>query len=279
MLTGMDSDIALRLASEKSVDMILSMAGSYGNRLSAIAGERMKQIWLSITGKNPSIIFADADLGLAAKYVAWGATFISGLACTDIEIVLVQRAIADRFKEALLREIGELNTGDPWEEQTDIGPIMFPSLVENADRQIEEAVSQGARLLCGGKSSNGFFKPTVIDQVRGDMAVVNQRTSAPVAPIIEFETDDEAFTIANKNPYGLRAAIFTSSIDTAFKAARRLQVSGVMVNHAPFHHHTLYPDGGYKGSGFGKLRYLIEELRREKLVVFHHLAMSPQAPW
>lgn len=271
MLTGLDDEAPLRLAARKEVDMIVSMAGSYGKRLSTIAGEHMKQIWLSVTGKNPTIVFADADVDLAVKYVAWGATFISGLVCTDIEIVLVHRSVADRFKKALLDELGQLRTGDPWEEETDLGPIVFPKLVENADRQIAEAISQGARLISGGGSMNGFFTPTVIDQVRSDMSIVNQRTSAPVAPIIEFDDDDEALQIANANPYGLRAAVFTSNIDTAFKAAHKLQASGVMVNHAPFHHHTLYPDGGYKASGLGTLRYLIEELRRKKLVVFHHL--------
>lgn len=277
LLSGLDNDIALQLAGREEVDMILSMAGSYGKRLSTIAGECMKPVWLSITGKNPTIVFADADLELAARYVAWGATFISGLVCTDIEIVLVHHSVAERFKEALLKELESLRTGDPWEEETDIGPIIFPKLVENADRQIEDAVSQGARLISGGGSKDGFFAPTVIDLVHSEMAIVNERTSAPVVPIIEFDTDEEALDVANANPYGLRAAIFTKSIDTAFKAARRLQVSGVMVNHAPFHHHTLYPDGGYKESGFGTLRYLIEELRRKKLVVFHHLPMSNAA--
>lgn len=274
MLSGQDNDIVLQLAREEEVDMILSMAGSYGKRLSTIAGEHMKQVWLSITGKNPTIVFADADLDLAAKYIAWGATFISGLVCTDIEIVLVQRTVAERFKDVLLKELESLRIGDPWEEETDIGPIIFPKLVENADRQIEDAVSRGARLLSGGGSKDGFFVPTVIDQVHSDMAIANERTSAPIVPIIEFDTDDEALDIANANPYGLRAAVFTKSIDTAFKAARGLHASGVMINHAPFHHHTLYPDGGYKESGFGTLRYLIEELRRKKLVVFHHLPMS-----
>lgn len=278
VVAGGDTDVVLELAAAEEVDMILSMAGSYGKRLSAIAGERMKQVWLSITGKNPTIVFADADIELAAKAVAWGTTFISGLVCTDIELALVHRSIAGEFKQALIKELDALRVGDPWNEDTDIGPIVFEKLVQNADRQLEEAVSEGAKILRGGASTGDMFAPTVVEGVHRDMSIVNQRTSAPIAPIIEFDTEEEALEIANANPYGLRAAVFTKSIDTAFKAARRLQASGVMVNHAPFHHHTIYPDGGYKESGYGTLRYLIEELRRKKLVVFHHLPTAGVAP-
>lgn len=271
MLQGMDNSVVLHMAEHAEVDMIVSMAGSYGKKLSAIAGSRFKQIWLSITGKNPTLIFDDADIELAARYVAHGTTFISGLVCTDIELVLVHRSISERFKAALLKEITKLNIGDPWNPKTDIGPIIFDNIVENAEEQLADAVTQGARVLSGGKIQNGYFEPTVVDSVHEDMRLASQRTSAPIAPIVEFEEEEEAVRIANANPYGLRAAVFTNSIDTAFRTARALNVSGVMINHAPFHHHTMYPDGGYKESGLGTLRHLIEELRRKKLVVFHNL--------
>ncbi|MHB9119841.1 MAG: aldehyde dehydrogenase family protein [Burkholderiales bacterium] len=274
MLEGYPNDLVLHLAQQPEVDMIVSMAGSYGKKLSAIAGANFKQIWLSITGKNPTIVFDDADIALAAKSVAWGANFVSGLVCTDIEVVLVHQRIAKEFKQALLQEVEKLKVGDPWDQDVDIGPIVFQNILDNANKQLDAAIEEGARILCGGKSAGEFWSPTIVEDVTETMAIVNQRTSAPITPLIEFDSDDEAIRIANRNPYGLRAAVFTKSIDRAFAATKGLAAGGVMVNHAPFHHHTIYPDGGYKESGLGTLRYLIEELRRKKLVVFHGLATS-----
>ena len=273
-LTCPTSDDVVRAAQHPEVDIVVSMAGSYGRTLSSAAGGALKQAWLSITGKNPTLVFEDADLDLAARETAWSANFISGLVCTDTELVLVHRSVAKVFKEKLVGYIKQLRVGDPWDESVEIGPIVFPRIVENATRQLKEALADGAKIVCGGEVTGSYFQPTVLEDVRPDMAIALERTSAPITPLVEFSREEEAIAMANSNPYGLRASVFTRDLGRAFRAAGQIKAGGIMMNHAPFHDEAIYPSGGYKQSGLGTLRYLIEELRRKKLVVFHNVPMS-----
>ncbi len=268
------SDDVVRAAQHPEVDIVVSMAGSYGRTLSSAAGGALKQAWLSITGKNPTLVFEDADLDIAARETAWSANFISGLACTDTELVLVHRSVAKIFKEKLVGYVKQLRVGDPWDESVEVGPIVFPRIVENATRQLKEALAGGAKIVCGGEVTGSYFQPTVLEGVRPDMSIAQERTSAPITPLVEFDREEEAIAMANSNPYGLRAAVFTRGLERAFRAVGQIKAGGIMVNHAPFHHEAIYPDGGYKQSGLGTLRHLIEELRRKKLVVFHNVPMS-----
>ncbi|MBI3546929.1 MAG: aldehyde dehydrogenase family protein [Gammaproteobacteria bacterium] len=273
-LTCVTSEDVVRAAQHPEIDIVVSMAGSYGRALSSAAGGALKQAWLSITGKNPTLVFEDADVDLAARETAWSANFISGLVCTDTELVLVQRSIAKEFKEKLVEYVKQLRVGDPWDESVDVGPIVFPRIVENATRQLSEAVAAGAKVVCGGEVNGAYFQPTVLEGVRPDMAIAQERTSAPITPLVEFSREEEAIALANNNPYGLRASVFTRDLARAFRVVGQIKAGGIMVNHAPFHHEATYPSGGYKQSGLGTLRYLIEELRRKKLVVFHNVPMA-----
>jgi len=227
-----------------------------GKRLAADAAERLKPTVLELGGKNPQIIFADADLELALAQTMRGALMNAGQVCTSVSRVLVQRSIYKDYVAALEARISALRIG-PGSEDVDIGPLVsaehraeverFADIAENADR---------ARKVFGGHRPKDmdkgyFFVPALFDEVTPDMTIAQEEVFGPILSVIPFDIEAQALEIANGLALGLTAGVFTQDISRAMQFVRRLEAGMVWVNDW-FLSPVQVPHGGVKDSGIGR---------------------------
>jgi acyl-CoA reductase-like NAD-dependent aldehyde dehydrogenase len=195
----------------------------------------------------------------------------AGQVCLSVQRILVHRAVAEEFTAKLVSVAQGLNTGDPKDRATDIGPMISEGDARRAESWIQEAVAAGASLLTGGQRNGSFLTPAVLTNVQSKMRVVCQETFAPIVAVQTYETLDEALRMANDSEFGLQAGVFTRSLSVALEAARTLRVGGVMINDTSFYRAGQMPYGGVKRSGMGREgpRYAIEEMTELRLVVLN----------
>ncbi len=157
------------------------------------------------------------------------------------------------------------------DEQTDVGPMIDLREAERAESWLQEALAAGARVLTGGTREGTLMQPTIVTDVTPDMKIVCREVFAPLVTVVPFTDLDEAIASVNDTSYGLQAAIYTESLDTAFRAVRGLRVGGVIVNDSSNYRADHMPYGGVKQSGLGRegLRFAIEEMTEMRMVVFN----------
>jgi acyl-CoA reductase-like NAD-dependent aldehyde dehydrogenase len=186
-----------------------------------------------------------------------------------VQRVFVHAAIAGAFVDALVREAEKLRVGDPLDAATDVGTLVNSDAAERVEAWLAEAVRGGARLLTGGFRQGAAISPTVVVDAPEDSRIVCEEVFGPVVVILPYNDLDDAFARANSSPYGLQAAIFTSSLAVAFAAATRLEAGGVLVNRSTNYRLDHLPYGGIKASGIGREgpAYAIEEMTERKLLL------------
>jgi acyl-CoA reductase-like NAD-dependent aldehyde dehydrogenase len=231
----------------------------------------LRPVALELGNNSPNIVHADADLELAAQIISQRSFHNAGQACIAVQRILVAESVVDEFTEKYLAYVRQLKTGNPEEPDTDVGPMISEAEAVRAERWVQEAVAQGAELLCGGKREGALFHPTVLTRTTPDMKVNCQEVFAPVVTIIPYRTIDEAFAVANDSAYGLQAGIFTNDLNIAMRAARELEYGGVIINDVSTYRNDVMPYGGIKNSGLGKEgpRYAIEEMTELRMVVMN----------
>jgi betaine-aldehyde dehydrogenase len=279
---GSGQTIGEGLVIDPAVDMI-AFTGSteVGRRLGVLCAEATKPSHLELGGKDPAIVFADADPTIAAEAVAWASFLNAGQVCTSTERVYVHESILDQFVEAVVSITGSIRVGDPFEESTQVGPMRSEGRRRKVLGEIEAAVSAGARVVAGGSAIDrpGFFmEPTVLMDVNHEMGLMSEETFGPVLPIMAFSSDDEAFALAADTPYGLGASVYTETPARVERAYRELNVGTVWVND-PVVDNLAAPFGGNRASGDAR------ELGLEALESFTtarhvhwNLAQDPK-PW
>ena len=163
----------------------------------------------------------------------------------------------------------KIKTGDPLDPETEMGPLIDEEAAINVEQKVNDAIHNGAQLLCGGQRDGAFFQPTVLDHVQMDMELVQEETFGPVSPVIRVKDLDEAIEVANSTPYGLQAGVFTQNINNARKAVREIEAGSVLINKQPTFRTDNMPFGGFKMSGMGKegVKYAVEDMTRTKMVV------------
>lgn len=270
------------LVTDPSVDMI-AFTGSteVGRRLGVLCAEVTKPSHLELGGKDPAIVFGDADPRIAARGVVWASFLNAGQVCTSTERVYVHEAIYEEFVEAAIEVTADIVVGNPFDEPTQVGPMRSEGRRRKVVGEIESAVSSGARIVAGGSPVEGpgfFMEPTVLVDVSHGMGVMREETFGPVLPIMTFSTDDEAFELASDTPYGLGASVYTETPERVERAYRELNVGTVWVND-PVVDNLAAPFGGNRASGDAR------ELGLEALESFttsRHvhwsLALEPK-PW
>ncbi|GAB4295243.1 MAG: aldehyde dehydrogenase family protein [Myxococcota bacterium] len=244
---------------EAGVDYV-NFTGStdVGKKVAELCGRNLIPCSMELGGKDPALIFADADLDAAAKSAVWGAFSNSGQVCASVERIYVQEPVYEQFVEKVVELTKRLRQGDPLGgEDVDIGAMTDPGQIKIIEEQVEDAVRRGAKILTGGKRASFgkmFFEPTVIVDADESMKVVRDESFGPVVPIMKFQSEAEAIARANDSIYGLNAYVFTRDGDRARRVAERLEAGTVMINDVLMTH--AFPEtpwGGVKQSGIGRV--------------------------
>ncbi len=282
IVTGYGQPAGARIAEHPGVDMI-SFTGSttVGKRIVAASQGNLKKVSLELGGKNPQIVFSDADLEAALDAVVFGAYFNMGECCNAGSRLLVQSSIADQFTRKVLERAKTVPVGDPLDEATKVGAIINQDQFEKIFSFISSGKNEGASLRMGGGEINTdtgrFIEPTIFTNVAPEMDIAKNEIFGPVLSIIEFDTVDDAIRIANSTFFGLSAGVWTSNIDNAFQVARNVRAGTIWINSFMDGYPEL-PFGGYKESGQGRElgRFTLDEFCELKTIQLH---MGPRTNW
>uniref|UniRef100_UPI003AAE08BC retinal dehydrogenase 2 isoform X2 n=1 Tax=Centroberyx gerrardi TaxID=166262 RepID=UPI003AAE08BC len=226
-----------------------------GKLIQEAAGKsNLKRVTLELGGKNPNIIFADADLDLAVEQAHQGVFFNAGQCCTAGSRIYVEEPIYDEFVRRSVERAKRRTVGSPFDPTTEQGPQISQEQQNRVLEFIQSGISEGAKLECGGKALGlkGFYiEPTVFSNVKDDMRIAKEEIFGPVQQIMKFKTIDEVIERANNSDYGLVAAVFTNDINKAMTISTAMQAGTVWIN--CFNAlSTQCPFGGYKMSGNGR---------------------------
>ncbi|HLG23022.1 MAG TPA: aldehyde dehydrogenase family protein [Candidatus Manganitrophaceae bacterium] len=230
-----------------------------------------KRVILELGGNAGVIIHSDADLDYAAKRCLVGAFSYSGQVCISVQRIFVQEKIYRPFLDLFIPLIQSLKIGDPMDEKTTMGSMVDQKAAERLDGWIQEAFSQGAKVLIGGKRSGALLEPTVLTETKPEMEVNRREVFGPLVTVTPYTRFEDAIQRMNDSPYGLQAGLFTRDIKEIFHAFEEIQVGGLIVNDVPTYRIDHMPYGGIKESGFGRegLRYAIEEMTELKFMALN----------
>ncbi|MFW7268439.1 aldehyde dehydrogenase family protein [Gluconacetobacter sp. Hr-1-5] len=283
VVTGAGRTIGQALAEHPDVDM-LSFTGSTGVGRSCVhasADSNLKKLGLELGGKNPIIVFADANLHDAADAVAFGISFNTGQCCVSSSRLIVERSVAREFESILADKMKKIRVGDPFDPETQIGAITTDAQNKTILNYIAQGKEEGAKLLCGGAALDlghgQFIQPTLFSDVTPSMAIAREEIFGPVLSSFHFDTPEEAIAIANDTVYGLAASLWTRDIDKALTVTRRVRAGRFWVN-------TIMaggpetPIGGFKQSGWGRESGMlgVEEYTQVKSV---HIETGGRTHW
>jgi len=232
----------------------VSFTGStaVGRHIATSAAGLFKKCCVELGGKDAFIVLDDADIEHAVNAATFGSFMHQGQICMSVERLIVHRAVAEEFTEKLVANTRKLKVGNPREMANCIGPIINDKQLAKIREQVDQAVSAGASLLCGGKNDGRFFEPTVLGNVTRDMKVFREETFGPVAPITVVASDDEAVEVANDSDYGLSAGIMTRDEERGLGIARRLHTGMAHINDSSVNDEPHVPFGGVGASGVGR---------------------------
>lgn len=248
---------------------VLSFTGSdgLGWRLKGLAPR--KKTLLELGGNAPAILAEDADWESHMDRLIMGAWAHAGQVCIKTQRIYVHRSRLEDFVGEFVEATRSVVTGDPMDEATMVGPLIEPHHVERVLGMVQEAVDQGARLLCGGEADGSVVQPTVLTDVTEDMRVVSEEVFGPVTTIAAFDEFDAVLDTCNSGRFGLHVGVFTRDIDRALHAFDRLDYGGVIINDVPTFRIDNFPYGGVKDSGEGRegVRWAVEEMTEPKVLV------------
>jgi succinate-semialdehyde dehydrogenase/glutarate-semialdehyde dehydrogenase len=228
-----------------------------GRKVARACGERLIPCTLELGGKAPAIVLPDADLERTARALVWGAFANSGQVCASVERVLATEPVYEPLLKRCVELTQELRQGNPASLDIDVGAICFAPQVENAKRQVEDAVQKGAKVETGGASLPGpgqFFAPTILSGVTREMKVVKEESFAPLLPFVKVRDAEEALSIANESHLGLMSYVFGKDRDACLSLAERIVSGTVMVNDVlATYGMPETPWAGLKASGLGRV--------------------------
>ncbi len=271
-VTGSGSQVGDYLISHPLVDMIAFTGSSDTGQLIA-AKAPMVPLLFECGGNNPAIVFPDADLNLAAREIIKGAYAYSGQRCTAIKYVISTPAILEKLLPVVLSKMEEMvHSGDPRSPQTKlVGPLISAEVAQHIETLIKEAVSQGAKLVTGGRCRKAYLEPTILTDVKPNMQIIARETFGPLISFVTVPSFDQAIDIVNNSLYGLQASVFTQDEGSGIVFAKKLNVGTVQINGSPQRGPDHFPFLGIKGSGLGVqgVRYSLEAMSRLKPIVLN----------
>jgi acyl-CoA reductase-like NAD-dependent aldehyde dehydrogenase len=259
VVPGTGAEAGVALAGHPDINQ-LTFTGSVdvGVEVARLAAGNVVPVVMELGGKSPNVVFADADLDLAAQGVATAIFQNAGQTCSAGSRLLVERGAHRGLVERLSARASGMRLG-PGVDDPDMGPIISQRQLETIERYVEIGRSEGARVAAGGErpadaalGKGFFFRPTLLDDVQPDMRVAQEEIFGPVLAILTFDTAEEAAAIANRSQYGLVAGIWTRDINKALGLAARIKSGQVFINTYGAGGGVELPFGGYKKSGYGR---------------------------
>jgi betaine-aldehyde dehydrogenase len=259
LVLGPGGSVGAEMAENTNVDLVSFTGGiETGKTIMRAASSNVKKVALELGGKNPNIVFDDADFETAVDYALNAVFFHAGQICSAGARLMVQSGIHDRFVKALAKRMAAIKVGDGFAPDTQMGPLISAEHLAKVEGYVGIGREEGARLLLGGERpsdpalQNGFFHlPTLFTECTNDMRIVQEEVFGPVITVEKFETEEEAVTRANSTIYGLSAGFWTRDPDRIHRISRQLRFGTVWVNDFNVYF-TQAPWGGYKQSGLGR---------------------------
>ncbi|QRP43908.1 aldehyde dehydrogenase family protein [Amycolatopsis sp. FDAARGOS 1241] len=259
LVLGAGPEAGAPLSEHPDVDLVSFTGGlATGRVIAAGAAATVKKVALELGGKNPNVVFADADFETAVDYALTAVFLHSGQVCSAGARLIVQREWHDEFVDELVRRAERIRLGGPFDERAETGPLISAAHREKVERYVAKALEEGAVLRTGGKrpddpalQSGFYYLPTILDDVRQGSNAVVEESFGPVLTVETFTDEDDAVRIANDTCYGLAGGVFTNDAAKAQRVAGRLRHGTVWIND----YHPYLPQaewGGYKQSGFGR---------------------------
>jgi acyl-CoA reductase-like NAD-dependent aldehyde dehydrogenase len=273
---GGDVGAALCAAPEVSV---ISFTGSPETGAAVARAAGAKRLVLELGGNAATIVCADADLAHAARTCARTGYSNSGQSCISVQRVYVQRSRFEEFVEALRVEVDRLVVGDPLDLATDVGSMVDEDAATRVEKWIEQATSQGARLVTGGVRDGATLRPTIVADPPPDATLVTEEVFGALVAVLPFDDLDTVVETCNSSRFGLQAGIFTNDITTILTAWRELAVGGLIVNGSSNYRLDHIPFGGVKDSGFGREapRQMIDDYTVVKTLILRGMSVWGQA--
>ena len=286
LVTGTGPVVGEAITAHPDVDMV-SFTGSTraGRRVSELAAQTVKRVALELGGKSPNIILDDADLQKAVSDGVGKCYLNSGQTCSALTRLLVPRSRLTEAEGIAAAVAGTFTPGDPFAENTRLGPLVSETQRERVRSYINKGVDEGAKLVTGGAEppaglETGYYvQPTVFSEVRSDMTIAQEEIFGPVLAILPYDDEEEAIRIANDTIYGLAGGVWSGDPQRALRVARRLRTGQVEINGGGFN--PMAPFGGYKQSGHGRElgKYGLEEFLETKAMQLPQgMTTAPAAP-
>jgi acyl-CoA reductase-like NAD-dependent aldehyde dehydrogenase len=252
--------------------VVFTGSGEVGRKVAALSGERLRPVTLELGGKDPMLVFEDADLDRAVAGALWGSFANCGQVCSGVERIYVAPPLYEAFVEELARRAGGLRVGRGDEIETDLGPLIAEERRARVEELVADAIARGAEVRTGGGRPDvglpgWFHEPTVLSGVEREARIEHEEIFGPVATIGSFRDEDEAVRLANGSQFGLGASVWTRDLERAARVGRRLEVGMVWTNDVSYSYGTGQASwGGTKESGFGRThsRHGLYELSRVK---------------
>ncbi|WP_010220103.1 aldehyde dehydrogenase family protein [Pseudomonas donghuensis] len=247
---------------------MISFTGGFATGEAIARSAGLKKLAMDLGGNAPVLVLDDCDLAPTVESCVSGAFWAAGQNCIGTQRIFVQRSIYPAFRERFVALSRALVLGDPAKRETDVGPMVSEHAARRTEQLVNEALAEGAQLLCGHLRQGSSYAPTVLEQVSHDSRIWQQEVFAPVVILEPFDMLEDAVALANAPEYSLHAGLFTRDLSKALQLARQLQAGGVMINDSSDYRFDAMPFGGFKYGSLGRegVRFAYEDMTQPKVV-------------
>ncbi|MFF7843209.1 aldehyde dehydrogenase family protein [Streptomyces ossamyceticus] len=259
---------------EHPIPKVISFTGSdkVGRHVATVAASHFKRVVLELGGNSALVVLDDADVDYAVDAAVFSRYVHQGQVCMAANRVLVDRSVQDEFTEKFVAKVKALKTGDPRDPGTVIGPVINSSQADALTTVVDQAIAQGATALVRGTTTDNLVGPSVLTGLPADSPLLQQEIFGPIAFLIPFDGEEEAFRLVNDTPYGLSGAVHTGDVERGVRFAQRIDTGMFHVNDGTVHDEPIVPFGGEKQSGLGRLggEATVEAFTTQKWISIQH---------